>query len=106
MNLMLYLLTSSIMPRTTLDLDASILDQLRRRATRERKSMGRVASERLAVALREDLPKVPAPLRWPSTRMGKPTVELEDVDALWKVLDAQTPETPALDARTPEPDPR
>jgi hypothetical protein len=78
------------MPRTTLDLDASVLDQLRRRAISEHKSMGRVASERLAVGLREDAPAVGAPpLCWPSAHMGKPKVDLEDKDALWGVLDRQ-----------------
>lgn len=79
------------MPRTTLDLDATVLEQLRRRAVDERKSMGQVASERLAVVLGEGKPKPPAPLRWPSRRMGKPLVDLQDKDALWKVLDKQRP---------------
>jgi len=38
------------MPRTTLDLDALVLRELRRRGARERKSMGQVASEVLAGA--------------------------------------------------------
>jgi hypothetical protein len=81
------------MARTTLDLDATILEQLRRRAASEHKSMGRVASERLAVGLREDSPRESSPLRWPSKRMGKPRVDLEDKDALWRVLDS-VPERP------------
>jgi hypothetical protein len=85
---MLALLTSRIMPRTTLDLDATVLEQLRRRAADERKSMGQVASERLAVGL-GDKPKSSTRLRWPSKRMGKPLVDLQDKDALWKVLDKQ-----------------
>src|SRR5437879_2638424 len=44
-------LASCIMPRTTLDLDFSVLRELRRRGDQEGKSMGRVASELLAVAL-------------------------------------------------------
>ncbi|MGI8623241.1 MAG: hypothetical protein ACR2NB_07080 [Solirubrobacteraceae bacterium] len=39
------------MPRTTLDLDASVLRELRRRGERQRKSMGQVASELLTGAL-------------------------------------------------------
>ncbi len=84
---MLRMLTSDIMPRTTLDLDATILEQLRRRAAAERKSMGQVASERLATVLGEGKQKSPASLRWPSRRMGKPLVDLQDKDALWKALD-------------------
>ena len=45
---MIMLLAPRIMPRTTLDLDASVLEQLRKRAVTEHKSMGQVASERLA----------------------------------------------------------
>jgi hypothetical protein len=92
---MFYLLASRIMPRTTLDLDTTVLEQLRRRAANERKSMGQVASERLAVSLRESAPKELPRLRWPSRRMGKPVVDLEDKDALWKVLDK-----PRSDSRT------
>jgi hypothetical protein len=92
---MSYLLASLIMARTTLDLDASILEQLRKRAASERKSMGQVASERLAVGLREDVPRELSPLRWPSRHMGKPRIDLEDRDAVWKALDKQAPEPPA-----------
>jgi hypothetical protein len=83
------LLASSIMPRTTLDLDASVLEQLRKRAATERKSMGQVASERLAAGLGTDALERPSRLRWPSRRMGKPRIDLQDKDALWKALDKQ-----------------
>jgi hypothetical protein len=86
---MLILVTSNIMTRTTLDLDASVLEQLRRRAVSECKSMGQVASERLAVGLGEEAPKELSRLRWPSRRMGKPEVDLEDKDALWKALEGR-----------------
>lgn len=79
------------MTRTTLDLDASVLEQLRRRAASERKSMGQVASERLALGLRGDAPKELSPLHWPSMRMGKPKVDLEDKDALWGALEGRRP---------------
>jgi hypothetical protein len=79
-------LTSRIMPRTTLDLDATVLEQLRRRAAVEHKSMGQVASERLAVGLREKAQQ-PTPLRWPTKPMGRPKVDLQDKDAVWKTLD-------------------
>jgi hypothetical protein len=88
---MISLLASDIMARTTLDLDASVLEQLRHRAASERKSMGQVASERLALGLREDGPKEPSPLRWPSRHMGRPVVDLEDKDALWGALDGRRP---------------
>jgi hypothetical protein len=93
---MLGVLASDIMARTTLDLDASVLEQLRLRAANERKSMGQVASERLAIGLREDAHGGGPPLRWPSKRMGKPRVDLEDKDAVWETLDKQAPEPRAL----------
>lgn len=83
------LLTSDIMTRTTLDLDSSVLEQLRRRARAEHKSMGQVASERLAVTLREDTSAKSAPLHWPSWSMGKSTVDLDDKDALWRILEGE-----------------
>ncbi|HVA18941.1 MAG TPA: hypothetical protein VMU55_02060, partial [Solirubrobacteraceae bacterium] len=77
------------MPRTTIDLDATVLEQLRRRARAEDKSMGQLASERLALALSEDAAR-PAPLRWPTKRMGSPRVDLQDKDALLRLLDDDT----------------
>lgn len=79
------------MTRTTLDLDASVLAQLRQRAASEQKSMGQVASERLALGLMGDGMKELSPPRWPSRHMGKPRVELEDKDALWNALDGRRP---------------
>ena len=76
------------MARTTLDLDAAILSELRRRGERERKSMGQVASEMLAGALAE--PGPPAPARrfsWKRADLGIPRVDLEDTEALRRVLD-------------------
>ncbi|HVR08054.1 MAG TPA: antitoxin [Thermoanaerobaculia bacterium] len=91
------------MPRTTLDLDASVLEQLRRRAHAEHKSMGALASERLAAALREDPAKGPAPLAWPSRRMGAPKIDLADKEALRRLLDGQSDGMQSLgpDSRKP-----
>jgi hypothetical protein len=80
------------MTRTTLDLDSSVLAQLRQRARAERKSMGQLASERLAVALGNETPFEPRAPSWPSWHMGKPRVELQDRDALWRVLDGEATE--------------
>jgi hypothetical protein len=82
------------MPRTTLDLDSSVLEQLRLLARSEHKSMGQLASERLAVALSEDTSAEVMPLRLPSRSMGKPKVDLRDKDALWRVMDRETTEPP------------
>jgi len=87
MHQMLDLIASAIMPRTTLDLDSSVLAQLRRRARAEHKSMGKLASERLAVSLEEETEVEGQPLAWPTLHMGKPKLDLQNKDALWRVLD-------------------
>jgi len=87
---MFYLLTSRIMPRTTLDLDSSVLAQLRQRAHAEHKSMGQLASERLAVSLEDEVQAEAQPFKWPTWHMGRPKVDLQDKDALWRILDGDT----------------
>ena len=74
------------MGRTTLDLDAVVTRELRRRAKRERKSMGWVASEALTRAF-VAAPIGSAPFRWVSRPMGTPLVDLEDKDAFYRILD-------------------
>ncbi len=71
------------MPRTTLDLDTSVLNELRSRGKRERKSMGGVASELLAAALREPAEARTSPaLAWVTADLGTPRVDLEDREAV------------------------
>jgi hypothetical protein len=82
------LLASSIMPRTTLDLDGSVLSELRRRGQREGKSMGQVASELLARGLAEGAEQRAPALQWRSGDLGEALVDLEDKDAVWEALDA------------------
>lgn len=77
------------MPRTTLDLDASVLGDLRRRAAREGKSMGQVASEQLAGSLRAEKQAGPRPLNWTRKAMGQFKVDLEDKDAVSRLLDRE-----------------
>jgi hypothetical protein len=82
------LITSRIVPRTTLDLDPGVLRDLKRRGDRERKSMGQIASELLAKALAEDdSAAVPRSFRWKTGDLGKPRVDLEDKEAVRRVLD-------------------
>lgn len=69
------------MARTTLDLDPSVLRELRKRGRQERKPMGQVASELLARSLVETQPQ-PAPFRWISDDLGEPLVDLEDKEAV------------------------
>jgi hypothetical protein len=82
-------ITSHIMPRTTLDLDATVLADLRRRAAAESKSMGQVASERLAHSLHAEAPVEAQPLNWATKDMGRFKIDLEDKDAVWRLLDSE-----------------
>ncbi|HZU14852.1 MAG TPA: ribbon-helix-helix protein, CopG family [Chloroflexota bacterium] len=75
------------MPRTTFDLDASVLEELRRRAAREGKSMGELASELLAQQLDRDDGAEDGVLPWTSRDLGLPRVDLEDKEALGALLD-------------------
>jgi plasmid stability protein len=76
------------MTRTTVDLDASLLAELRLRAAREHKTMGRLASELLAQQLIRDSPaSKPEALKWTSRDLGIPQVDLEDKEALVALLD-------------------
>jgi len=78
------------MSRTTLDLDPAVLRELRSRADRDGKSMGQVASEVLAGALREDgHPPAPA-FAWRSGDLGRPLVDLEDREAVAAILDGRS----------------
>ncbi len=75
------------MPRTTLDIDASVLRELKRRQRHEKKTLGELASELLAKALADDgSVQEPAPLTWTSKPLGL-KVDLEDKEALWSILD-------------------
>lgn len=85
---MLSLLASRIMTRTTLNLDPSVMEELRRRSKRERKSIGQLASQLLARGLREDREPEAQPFAWVSRDLGKPVVDLEDKEALNSLLDS------------------
>lgn len=75
------------MPRTTIDLDPAILRELRRRGSREGKSMGQVASELLARAVAEPSDLPPPDFSWVAADLGRPLVDLEDPEALRRALD-------------------
>lgn len=75
------------MPRTTVDLDASVLRELKRLQAKEGKSLGQLISERLAAALaREKQPSAPARLEWTSRAMGA-RLDLEDKEAVRAALE-------------------
>ena len=77
------------MPRTTIDIDAFVLRELKRRQRTENKSLGQLASELLAKALADERAgEKPPPLKWTSKRLGL-KVDLEDKEALWGILDGR-----------------
>jgi plasmid stability protein len=78
------------MPRTTIDLDPGVLRELRRRSSREGKSMGQVASELLARAVAEPT-NVPAPdFTWATSDLGRPLVDLEDPEEIRRAIDKES----------------
>jgi len=72
--------------RTTIDLDPGVLRDLKTRARREGKSLGRVASELLAAGLDADTAGSPAPFTWAAQPMGA-RVDLEDKEAVRRLID-------------------
>jgi hypothetical protein len=77
------------MARTTIDLDPGVLRELRRRSSREGKSMGQVASELLARAVAEPT-NLPAPdFIWTTSDLGRPLVDLEDPEEVRRVIDTE-----------------
>ena len=74
------------MARTTLDIDATVMRELRRRQAAEGKTIGALVSELLAAALAAS--QAPPPrLSWTVKEMSA-TVDLEDKDAVYAALDA------------------
>lgn len=76
------------MTRTTIDLDPTILRQLKARQRREGKTLGRLVSELLSTAMQaDDEPRPPALLAW-SSRPMRALVDLDDPEAVRRALDA------------------
>ncbi len=72
------------MTRTTLDIDAHVLRQLKERREHEGKTLGAIASELLASAL-ATTEAPPEPFVWESAPMAL-RVDLEDKDAVERAL--------------------
>lgn len=85
---MRWLIASSTMTRTTIDLDGSVLAELKSRQVREARSLGAIASELLARALAETAPPAAPlpPLDWPAKDM-RARVDIADRDAVQDILD-------------------
>jgi hypothetical protein len=76
------------MPRTTVNLDASVLRALKRLAAEQGKSLGDVISEVVAPAITSTTRITRPPrLRWRTARMGPPKVDLEDKEAVRLALE-------------------
>jgi hypothetical protein len=87
-HLMRRVVASRIM-RTTIDLDPSVLRELKHRSARSGKSMGQVASELLARSLDEPTGKpVDSPFRWIAKDLGVPRVDLEDKESVRAALES------------------
>ena len=80
--------TSRIM-RTTIDLDPTVVKELKRRSKGVGKSMGQLASELLATSLRgqQSGSRDSASLKWIARDLGRPLVDLEDKEAVRAALD-------------------
>jgi hypothetical protein len=77
------------MPRTTIDIDAPILRDLKRRQKREGKSLGRLVSDLLAQALHQSTAEGgPSSFRWIARSM-RAQVDLADKEAVYEALDRQ-----------------
>jgi hypothetical protein len=80
---------SSRIMRTTLDIDPTVLNELKRRSKKAGKTIGQLASELLARSLREHgKSDEQVPFKWVSHDLGKPLVDLEDKEAVRAILDA------------------
>jgi len=74
------------MPRTTVDIDAQVLRELKDRQAREGKTLGQLVSEILAAGLRGE-PEPPLPsFGWTTAKM-RARVDLTDKDAVYRALD-------------------
>ena len=75
------LISSRTLPRTTIDIDPTVLRALKERKQREGKTLGRLVSELLASALRTEARNERGRLEWTSRPM-RARVDLEDKEAV------------------------
>jgi hypothetical protein len=82
-------LSSRIMARTTVDIDAAVLRDLKRLQKRQGKPLGRLISELVAAALTREkaAEEETSPFTWTSRPMGA-RVDLEDKEAVRAALDS------------------
>jgi len=82
-------LSSRIMARTTVDIDAAVLRDLKRLQKRQGKSLGQLISELVAAALTREkaAEKETSPFRWKARAMGA-RIDLEDKEAVRAALES------------------
>ena len=73
------------MPRTTLDIDGTVLAELKELQRREGRTLGELVSELLARALKSRNNRAES-FQWTAKPMGT-LVDLDDKDALYAALD-------------------
>ncbi len=76
-----------MMPRTTIDIDGSVLREIKKLARTTGRTLGEVASELLALALHREQQPLPK-FSWKSQRMHA-RIDLKDKDALHRALDGR-----------------
>lgn len=74
------------MTRTTIDIDAAVLRELKKRQEREGKTLGQLVSELLAGALGGGSEPAPVQFTWASMPM-KARVDLQDKEAVRRALE-------------------
>ncbi len=81
--------------RTTLDIDDPVLKEIKKLQKREGKSLGRLVSDLLALALGQHRGRPVAPVRfaWKSRTMGA-RVDLADREALYAVMEEPPADEP------------
>ena len=74
------------MPRTTIDIDPTVLRDLKRRQKRDGKTLGHLVSELLAAELARDPGEVePTPFAWTTLPM-RARVDIDDKEAVRRAL--------------------
>lgn len=69
-----------------INLEPTVLRELKERGRRQGKTLGTVASELIAAGLEAEATAARKPLRWRSQSMGA-LVDVEDKEAVWRILD-------------------
>lgn len=84
-------MVASRIMRTTIDLDPTVVKELKRRSKGAGKSMGQLASELLATSLKDQdgRRRNPGGLVWIAKDLGRPWVDLEDKEAVRALLDVR-----------------